>query len=289
MYLIQFLDEAGRTTPGIVESGFIYPLKTDADLYTLAIQSIEQQTTLSKVIASLKRLAAIDYETFLYAQRILPPITHQDPSRILVSGTGLTHLNSVMMRKDMHKMDSVTDAQRIYYDGLMGGKPAENETGAMPEWFFKGFGCQVRTSNQSLSIPKYALDGGEEAELAVIYIVGNDCVPYRLGFALGNEFSDHVLEKKNHYYLAHSKLRECSIGTEIYVGDMPNKINGFISIQRDRNEIWRKKYVTGPEQMTHSLQNIENHVFKYDMFCKPGQVHIFFLGADEVSFKDEIK
>jgi hypothetical protein len=33
------------------------------------------------------------------------------------------------------------------------------------------------------------------------------CHPRRVGFALGNEFSDHTLEKKNYLYLAHSKGR----------------------------------------------------------------------------------
>jgi hypothetical protein len=42
-------------------------------------------------------------------------------------------------------------------------------------------------------------------------MIGNDGKPYRLGFAVGNEFSDHVMERKNYLYLAHSKLRSCSL------------------------------------------------------------------------------
>ena len=35
--------------------------------------------------------------------------------------------------------------------------------------------------------------------------------PVRIGFSLGNEFSDHETEQINYLYLAHSKLRNCSV------------------------------------------------------------------------------
>ena len=38
---------------------------------------------------------------------------------------------------------------------------------------------------------------------------------------LSNEFSDHVMERQNYLYLAHSKLRSCSFGPELLVGDLP--------------------------------------------------------------------
>ena len=58
----------------------------------------------------------------------------------------------------------------------------------------------------------FALDGGEEPELVGLYVIGPDGTPHRLGFALGNEFSDHVTERSNYLYLAHSKLRACAVG-----------------------------------------------------------------------------
>ena len=43
--------------------------------------------------------------------------------------------------------------------------------------------------------------------MAGIYVIGDDGTPFRVGFALANEFSDHVTERINYLYLAHSKLR----------------------------------------------------------------------------------
>ena len=65
------------------------------------------------------------------------------------------------------------------------------------------------------SRPSFALDGGEEPEIAGIYVIGDDGAPFRVGFALSNEFSDHVTERVNYLYLAHSKLRPASFGPEI--------------------------------------------------------------------------
>ncbi len=287
MYLIQFKDLAGQVKVGVIESCLVYPLKTSEDLYALSMKAIVQRSKLTDIVNSLEKQPPVEYKDLLGSARILPPVPQIDPLHILISGTGLTHSNSVSMRKDMNQT-GLSEAQKIYNEGLSDGKPNAGQPGAMPEWFFKGFGCQLRTSNQKLTIPEYVLDGGEEAELAVIYVVGNDAAPYRLGFTLGNEFSDHRLEKKNHYYLARSKLCECSIGTEIFVGDLPEKTCGTITIKRNTKEVWTKQYDTGADKIIYSLDNIERHFFKYNMFRIPGQVHIFFLGADKVSFKDGI-
>ena len=288
MYLIQFKDLDGQLKIGVTEAGLVHPLKTSQDLYGLSLMAIAHKSSLVDILSSLDRQVPIDYLALLSSGRILPPIPHIDPLHILISGTGLTHTNSVLMRKDMHQT-RLTEAQNIFHNGLSDGKPDVGQLGAMPEWFFKGFGCQIKTSNQQLIIPQYVLEGGEEAELVVIYIIGYDGSPYRLGFTLGNEFSDHKLEKKNHYYLARSKLCECSIGTDLFLGDMPDRTLGTIRIQRNGMDIWNKRYETGSEKIIYSLENIEKHFFKYDMFCVPGQVHVFFLGADTISFKDDVQ
>ena len=68
--------------------------------------------------------------------------------------------------------------------------------------------------------PAFAQDGGEEPEMVGLYLIGPDGTPHRLGFALGNEFSDHVTEKFNYLWLAHSKLRQCSFGPELRTGSL---------------------------------------------------------------------
>jgi hypothetical protein len=36
--------------------------------------------------------------------------------------------------------------------------------------------------------------------------------------------------------------------------------------------------------MSHSLTNLEHHHFKYEAHRRPGDAHIYFLGADAFSF-----
>src|SRR3954466_1322410 len=138
-----------------------------------------------------------------------PPIDHPEPSRCFVTGTGLTHKGSAENRQSMHvpahdimprspapSPQPPTDSMKMFQIGLDGGRPAAGCIGSAPEWFYKGVGTIVRAHNEPLSVPLHGLDGGEEAEIAGIYFVGDDGTPFRIGFAQGNEFSDHVMESK---------------------------------------------------------------------------------------------
>ena len=137
-------------------------------------------------------------------------------------------------------------------------------------------------------MPDFALDGGEEAELAGIYIVNDEGRIFRVGFSLANEFSDHVTEKQNYLYLAHSKLRDCSIGPEIFVGDLPEEVEGSVSLHRNGERLWHRAFMSGEKHMCHSVSNLEHHHFKYATFCQPNQLHIHFFGAAVLSFGDGI-
>lgn len=66
----------------------------------------------------------------------------------------------------------------------------------------------------------------KKPEIAGLYLIGPDGTPFRLGFALGNEFSDHVTERGNYLWLAHSKLRPASFGPELRLGDLPQHVEG---------------------------------------------------------------
>ena len=41
------------------------------------------------------------------------------------------------------------------------------------------------------------------------------------------EFSDHLTERQNYLWLAHSKLRPASLGPELLVGELPLDIQGI--------------------------------------------------------------
>jgi len=173
--------------------------------------------------------------------------------------------------------------------GVEGGRPAPGETGVAPEWFYKGNGGILRGPYEPLTVPAYAEDGGEEAELAGIYIIGEDGAPYRIGMVAGNEFSDHKFEKRNYLNLAGSKLRTCSIGPELVVGAGFQSIAGEVRIQRGVDTIWSKKVETGEANMSHSLANLEHHHFKFECHRRPGDAHVHFFGAHSLSFGDGIE
>ena len=109
-------------------------------------------------------------------------------------------------------------------------------------------------------------------------------MPFRIGIAQGNEFSDHKFEKRNYLNLAGSKLRSCSLGPELIVGAAFGDIPGHVRIERKGVTCWEKEIATGEANMCHSLANLEHHHFKFAGHRQPGQVHVHFYGADVLSF-----
>ena len=214
-----------------------------------------------------------------------------EPARCLISGTGLTHLGSAKDRQDMHAeaSEELTDSMKMFRWGIEGGRPAPGKIGTPPEWFYKGNGTILRAHGESLDVPAYAEDGGEEAEVAGVYIVGADGRPRRIGMAAGNEFSDHKFEKKNYLNLAGSKLRLCSLGPELVIDAAFESVPGEVTIERGGTVLWKQDVLSGEAEMCHSLQNIEHHHFKYEAHRRPGDLHIHFYGAHCLSFGDKIE
>ncbi|MDR9437969.1 MAG: GguC family protein, partial [Halomonas sp.] len=248
---------------------------------------------LAAAVEAAQTETRLDYQALLDKQQLLPPLTHPDPAHCLVTGTGLTHLGSADTRSAMHAKAQVseaelTDSMRMFKLGVEGGKPADGETGAQPEWFYKGDGDCVVPPEAEIPSPAFAQDAGEEPELAGLYVIGDDGTPWRVGHAIGNEFSDHVTERFNYLWLAHSKLRACSFGPELLVGDLPEHLEGTSRIERDGATLWEKPFLTGEANMAHSLANLEHHHFKYAGFRRPGDVHVHFFGTATLSFADYV-
>jgi hypothetical protein len=207
-----------------------------------------------------------------------------------VSGTGLTHLGSAENRAKMHeKSDAeLTDSMRMFRLGLQGGRPEPNRCGAAPEWFYKGNGAVLRAHGEPLVVPGYAEDGGEEAEIAGVYVVDSGGRPRRIGMAAGNEFSDHKFEKHNYLNLAGSKLRNCALGPELVVDPDFDRVPGRVCIERAGHVLWEREIATGEHEMCHSVANIEHHHFKFEAHRRPGDVHVHYYGAHSLSFADEV-
>ena len=217
--------------------------------------------------------------------RLLTPVDHPEPARCLVSGTGLTHLGSAKNRNAMHAAsDNETDSMKMFRWGVERGRPAAGSAGVAPEWFYKGCGTILRAHHEPLERPAFAEDGGEEGEIAGVYWIDGEGNPRRLGMAVGNEFSDHVFERRNYLNLAGSKLRTCSLGPELVLDPVFESVPGTVTIERAGRSVWSQPVVSGEAEMCHSLANIEHHHFKFAAHRRPGDVHVHYYGACSLSF-----
>jgi hypothetical protein len=279
----------------MVEEPKLRLLRDFNSLYTLAQAATITGEKLTALAGHYLSDDVLDYERIYQGVsdwKLLPPIDHPgEPARCVVSGTGLTHLGSARDRQSMHlaKEQDLTDSMKMFQRGVEGGRPRTGEIGSAPEWFYKGNGTMVRAHNESLLIPPYAADGGEEAEIASAYLIDRNGRPYRIGMMQGNEFSDHLFEKSNYLNLAGSKLRPCSFGPELAIDPDFDSVPGKVSIARAGQDFWSQPIASGEEEMCHSLRNLEHHHFKFELHRRPGDVHIHFLGAHSLSFGQGVK
>ena len=258
--------------------------------YALAMEAAASGRPVAALVAERGLGEAVDLPSLLAEGRVVLPITHPDPAHMHLTGTGLTHLGSASARDAMHAKlagaEVLTDSMKMFRMGLEGGRPASGQVGVQPEWFYKGNGTTAVPPEGALTMPGFAEDGGEEPELAGVYVISPQGVPCRLGWALANEFSDHVTERVNYLWLAHSKLREASFGPEILIGDLPADVRGTSRIRRGGAVVWEKPFLSGEANMSHTLANLEHHHFKYALFRQPGDVHVHMFGTATLSFAD---
>jgi len=292
--LIQFINGNGLPCVGVVNVDKIEILNGIKSTYELFVETQQDASKIGDIIPGLLSGKYEDYNMISEERRLLLPLNHPDPYHTWITGTGLTHLGSAASRNAMHEninaaTTELTDSIKMFQIGLENGKMENDIPAAQPEWFYKGNGLIAVNPGQEITSPSFALDGGEEPEIVGIYIIDKNGNPIRIGFSLGNEFSDHVTEKINYLYLAHSKLRQCCYGPELLVGDLPKSIIGKSKITRNNKVIWEKEFLTGEDNMSHNISNLEYHHFKYEMFRQPGDVHVHFFGTSVLSFSDQVK
>lgn len=297
LHLVQLSDQTTRRV-AVVDEPHLRCLTGVSSVYELAQQCLRLGTPLSsrtRLLATGESLIYDDVYRGVSRWHLLSPIdVPGEPARLLVSGTGLTHLGSARERQSMHIADQpqeaevITDSMRMFQWGVESGRPADGQIGVAPEWFYKGDGSVLRAPFEALEIPFHAEDGGEEAELAGVYLVSDDGTPYRIGITNGNEFSDHTFEKRNYLNLAGSKLRTCSLGPELIVDADFDDIPGEVRIERAGATLWQRSILSGERNMCHTLRNLEYHHFKFAGHRQPGQIHVHFFGADALSFGEHI-
>ncbi len=294
MLISQILDDTETIRVVARNGGKARIVNGARSVYSLALEAARTGSGLAALIERKGLGETVDLEAASRRGELLSPINHPDPAHLHLSGTGLTHLGSAATRDSMHKKLGVseegqlTDSMKMFRMGLEGGKPADGEVGVQPEWFYKGNGTMAVAPGAPLVSPAFAADAGEEPEIAGIYVIGDDGQPFRIGFALSNEFSDHVTERVNYLWLAHSKLRNASFGPEILIGALPADVRGTSRILRDGKVLWEKPFLSGEANMSHTIANLEHHHFKYSAFRQPGDVHVHMFGTATLSFADGI-
>ncbi len=293
--LVQLIHpQAGRRL-ALVDEPVLMLIQNYRSVYALARAALEAGQTLATLLNTHRSEERLDYDE-IYAGtsdwQLLPAFDHpDDPYHCLVSGTGLTHRASADNRQNMHQdvqPNELTDSMRMYQWGAEGGRPDSGHVGVQPEWFYKGNGTILRAANHPLDVPPYALDGGEEPEVAGAYLIDRQGQPWRVGFCPANEFSDHVMEKQNYLYLAPSKLRNCSLGPELLIDADFQQVTGSVRIRRDGQDVWSATVRTGEQHMVHSLANLEHHHFKYAEHRLSGQAHVHFFGTADFSFGHQV-
>lgn len=284
--LVQLIDDHGHRRVAKVDGQTLALLSDVVSVQALASAAIANETTIEAFVPTLLSGETLDYDIVQDTGRLLLPIDHDDPYRMLITGTGLTHIGSATLRSNMHGEDpqqGMTDSAKLFRAGLEHGKPPMGAIGVEPEWFFKGNGLDALRCGEPLVAPFHGTTIGEEAELAGVYIIGPDGTPHRVGFTVANDVSDHAFEQRNYMYIAPSKLRPCPIGPELFVGTLPDSVNGTVRVKRGDMTIWESPFASGEANMSHSIANLEYHHFKAASARRPGDVHVHLFGCDASS------
>ena len=295
MRLIQYRRDGHRHVGMVTTDGNqAHVLAGAATIYDLVQMALGRGVTLAALAEELATDMTADYARLLADGAVLAPLDHPEPARLFVTGTGLTHTGSAGARDKMHALGKASgapesDSMKMFRMGIEGGKPAAGKIGVMPEWFYKGTGEAVVPPGGTLPLPGYALTGGEEPEIVGLYVVDAKGNPRRIGYALGNEYSDHATEAQNYLYLASSKLRACSFGPELLLGELPADIRGRSRVLRAGKPVWEDDSLLGEANMSHSMANLEHHHFKYPIFRRPGDLHAHYFGAAVLSSAAGVK
>jgi hypothetical protein len=296
MRIVQLRNPTIGRRVAVVEEPNLILLAGPTTAYGLANVAIDRNASIVAVADEMRSREWLNYEPIYDGAsewELLPAFDHpDDPAHCIVSGTGLTHRASTDNRARMHQAAAagqLTDSMRMYLAGVDGGRPAGGAVGVQPEWFYKGTGAVLRAHGEPLTQPAFANDAGEEPEVVGCYVIDATGRACRVGFAAGNEFADHVMEKQNYLYLAHSKLRECAIGPELALDETFACLTGAVTIRRGNDVVWSHAIQSGEEHMAHSLANLEHHHFKYAAHRVPGDVHIHFFGAAAFSFGAQVQ
>src|SRR5688572_28073009 len=103
MRLIQFVDgSAKRRVAAITGRGPPRLVRRAASVRDLALKAHRSKRSLRKTVEAHGLGKPVDYDALIAERRLLAPLDHPEPSRMIVALTGLTHLGSAQSRDAMH-------------------------------------------------------------------------------------------------------------------------------------------------------------------------------------------
>src|SRR4029079_18135803 len=76
---------------------------------------------------------------------------------------------------------------------------------------------------------------------------------------------------------------------ELCVRELRESVPAKPPLRREGKPIWTDSWLSGEDNMAHSIANLEHHHFKYRDFRRPGDVHVHFFGAATGSFTKNMK
>lgn len=306
MRLVQWMEPAtGKRHAGILreEDGeemavsltHVYPkLRTTLDILQWARRGIKNEKRLAR--ATRRAWNTLRSAPFGGKRPYLLPAIDiaANPYAFTLWGAGVTHLRSAQAREEESKAARGRPASfydLIYQEGVRGGKPKKGR-GTKPEIFYKADGYYTVGPNQAVRIASTSKRCVPEPEVVSYYWADRGWK--RIGYTLGNDFSDQGWESENPLYLPHAKVQLglAAVGPVFVTVDDPLFDPREVAI---RCRVFRGKSVlldsgslrTGETHMAHSIHNLELHLFD-NRPLRPCEIRGLYWGTPAV-FKIPLK
>ncbi len=201
MRLVQYREPGGHRAVAVMDRAPPTEARRVQDAentYELALEALETGKSLAETVRLHGTDAVIDLDKVGREGRLLPPIEHPVPTRCWITGSEIG--------------------------------PGE---GQVPlGWFFRGNGATLVGSGQPLQQPDFGMGAAARAAVVGLYIIADDGTPCRLGWALGNDFTDDRVLGLGPAHRAPARLRASAVGPELVFGDLPREITGSVRLRR---------------------------------------------------------
>ncbi len=117
MRLMQFVGSDGaRAVAAIGDDGAPRTVRGATSVRDLALEAHRSKRSLAASVEAHGLGEAVDYDRLIAEKRLLLPLDHPEPSRVIVALTGLTHLGSAQSRDSMHAKLAGRRPQRFHED-----------------------------------------------------------------------------------------------------------------------------------------------------------------------------